>query len=312
MGMTFGMMEDQLRRKKKTMLDDVLGMIDVQKIEGLLNRMYKGDTGRPPIPPLILFKALLLESWYGLSDVEVVQEIHDRRSFERFVGLDVRKYHLDDTTLVKFRERLRTHGMMEKVWEEVERGLQRKGVIVKKGAIVDSTLVKGACRPGSRREDGTVVDRDVGSTVRNGRTISGYKVHAGMDRDSGIVRTMAISRIEEHDHNYLMPLIPKGTTEIYADKAYRSQEHENYLKRHQIKSRILFKRYRNRGLSEGQRKKNRIWSGVRARIESKMNDLKRWCGMEQMRYYGIDRNRLWVLICGMASNLKRAGALKTA
>ena len=59
--------------------------------------MYRGNTGRLPIPPLILFKALLLESWYGLSDVGVVREIHDRRSFERFVGEDVRKYHLDDS-----------------------------------------------------------------------------------------------------------------------------------------------------------------------------------------------------------------------
>jgi len=55
----------------------------------------------------MLFKALLLESWYDLSDVEVALEIHDRRIFERFIGPEIRNYHLDDTTLVKFRNRLR-------------------------------------------------------------------------------------------------------------------------------------------------------------------------------------------------------------
>jgi hypothetical protein len=83
---TFGQLDDQIRRKKQSMLDDVNNVIDFKRIEKLLLKMYKGG-GRPPIPPVMLFKALLLESWYGLSDVQVVQEIHDRRSFERCVGL---------------------------------------------------------------------------------------------------------------------------------------------------------------------------------------------------------------------------------
>jgi len=102
---TFGMLEDQARRKKKSMLDEIGKVIDFRRIEKLLLKMYKGG-GRPPIPPVMLFKTLLPESWYGLSDVQVVEEIHDRRSFERFIGEGVRKYHLDDTTLVKFRNRI--------------------------------------------------------------------------------------------------------------------------------------------------------------------------------------------------------------
>jgi IS5 family transposase len=312
MQITFGMMEDQSRRQKKTMLDDVVEIIDFQKIEDLLLGMYKGNTGRPPIPPLILFKALLLESWYGLSDVEVVQEIHDRRSFERFVGEDVRKYHLDDTTLVKFRERLRDSGMMTKVWEEVDRALIRQGLVVKQGTIVDSTLVAGACRGGSKRKGGQPVDEDCGYTVRRGQAVSGYKVHVGMDEGSEIIRKMEISWIEEHDHPYLHSLIPAGTKRVYGDKAYRSEEHERYLRKRKIKSRILFKGYRNRGLNQVQKRKNRLWSAVRSMIEPKINDLKRWCSMERMRYFGLERNRLWVQMCGLASNFKRAARLSTA
>ena len=203
MQMTFGMIEDMNRRQKRSMLDEIKGIIDFDGIEVLLYTMYKGGTGRPPIPPLILFKVLLLESWYDLSDVKVVEEIHDRRSFERFIGEDVRKYHVDDTTLVRFRERLRGSGVMEKVWKEVEGALLRKAVFVKKGTIVDSTLVEGACRPESRRKDGAAVDGDAGYTVRKGKSIGGYKVHVGMDEGSMLISKIEISRIQEHDHGYL-------------------------------------------------------------------------------------------------------------
>ena len=80
MQMTFGMYEDENRRKKATMLDKVGDVIDFSKLENLLLKMYRGHTGRPPIPPLMLFKALLLESWYGLSDVEL---------FRRFMIVEV-------------------------------------------------------------------------------------------------------------------------------------------------------------------------------------------------------------------------------
>tara|TARA_B100000315_G_scaffold34556_1_gene29244 strand:+ start:1888 stop:2568 length:681 start_codon:yes stop_codon:yes gene_type:complete len=226
------------------MLDHVGDVIDFSKLENLLLKMYRGHTGRPPIPPLMLFKALLLESWYGLSDVEVVQVIHDRRSFERFIGEGIRQYHLDDTTLVKFRGRLRESGLIEQLWSEVDKALQRKGVKVKKGTIVDSTLVEGACRPKSLCKDGSLVDKDSGYTVRNGKGVCGYKVHVGMDHGSLLIRKMELSRIEKHDHNYLIPLIAKGSKAVYADKAYRSLEHEKYLSKRGIKSRVLFKGYR--------------------------------------------------------------------
>jgi len=305
---TFGMVEDRNRRKKETMLDKVLEIIDFTRIERMLTKMYSGQ-GRPPIPPLMLFKALLLEWWYGLSDVQVVREIHDRRSFERFVGEQVRQYHLDDTTLVKFRERLRCSGMMKRVWKEVERALLNQGLKVTQGTIVDSTLVKGACRPESKCKDGGAVDEDLGYTARKGQAVDGYKVHVGMEAGDGMIHGMELSRIEEHDHQHFKSLIPCGTKQVYAGKAYASQEHERYLAEKGIQSRVLFKGYRNRELTAGQREKNRKWSRIRSRIEAKMNDLKRWCSMGQMRYYGLERNRISIMVCGLASNLKRATVL---
>lgn len=311
MQFTFGMLEDQERRKKQSMLDEVAKVVDFGRVEKLLEKMYRRG-GRPPIPPLMLFKALLLESWYSLSDVEVVQEIHDRRSFERFIGADVRKHHLDDTTLVKFRQRLRATGTLDKVWAEVDRAFIERGLTVRKGVIVDSTLVEGACRPESKREDGSPVDSDAEYTSRNGRAVAGYKVHVGMDEGSGLVRRMELSRIRESDHEHFGELIPAGVERVYADKAYRSREHEKYLAGRGVKSRVLHTARRNRPLTAAQKRINRAWSRVRALIEPKMNDLKRWCSMGRMRYYGLERNDVWMFVCGLAANFKRAVVLESA
>jgi len=311
MQISFGMYEDKNRRLKKTMLEEVGKVLDFPKIEKLLTEMYRG-TGRPPIPPLILFKALLLESWYGLSDVEVVQEIHDRRSFERFVGETVRDYHVDDTTLVKFRERLREAGLIERVWSVVQQGLDRKGLLVKKGAIVDSTLVEGACKPESKKQDGTPVDGDVHYTSRNGKAVDGMKVHVGQDEKSGLIRKMDLSHIEEHDHEHFGALIPRGVKSAYADKAYKSAEHDEDLKRRGIRNRVLHRVWRGQKLTQRQVGQNKIWGRVRCRIEAAMSTLKRWCSMNRMRYYGIARNKIWVLICGIAFNGKRAVKLAVA
>lgn len=309
MQFTFGMLEDRERRKKASMLDEVAEVVDFRRIEKLLLKMYK-HVGRPPIPPLVLFKALLLESWYGLSDGEVVQEIHDRRSFERFVGPEARRFHLDDTTLVKFRQRLVESKTLAKVWSEVDRAFAAKGLVVRKGVIVDSTLVESACRPESKRDDGEPVDADAGYTSRNGQGVAGYKAHVGMDESSGLIRRMELTRIAESDHEHFGELIPDGTERAYADKAYRSRKNEAYLEKRGMESRVLHRAWRNRPLTAAQRLLNRKWSRVRALIEPKMNDLKRWCSMGRMRYYGLERNRLWMLICGLAANFKRAVALE--
>ncbi|MFQ5432477.1 MAG: transposase [Nitrospinota bacterium] len=79
-----------------------------------------------------------------------------------------------------------------------------------------------------------------------------------------------------------------------------------------MESRVLFKGYRGHPLTAWQKRKNRRWSAVRSVIEPKMADLKRWCSMDRMRYYGLERNHLWMLACGMAANFKRTVFLSTA
>lgn len=304
--LTFGMQEDTLMRKKETMLDEVEALINFRPIDKLLNKQYDRKMGRPAIPPLMLFKMLLLEQWYGLSDVKVVEEVHDRRSFERFIGQEVRQYHVDDTTLVKFRERIRDGKIEEQLFELINEQLYRKGMFIRKGTIIDSTIVQGAARAGSRRKDGELVDPDVAYTSRKGQVKEGMKVHLSMDKDSGLIERIDLTSITVHDHQVFTELIPEETQIVYADKAYDSEEHSLYLKQQNKRSGILRKGCRYRPLTDREKKRNGVLSRIRCAIEPKINDLKRWCHLQRLRYFTCGRNLIQVMCAAIGANLKRS------
>lgn len=307
--LTFGMLEDQERRQKQSMLDDITRFIDFRPIAQRLEQMYSKKTGRPPIPPIILFKVLLLEQWYGLSDVEVVAEVHDRRSFERFVGTQIRQFHLDDTTLVKFRNRLREHQVIDEVFALFQAQLEEKGLFVRKGTIVDSTLVQGATKPGSMRASGEPVDPDVGVVERKGKPRDGYKVHVSMDADSELIEQVALTRIETSDVEMLMTMVPRRARAVYADKGYTSKNYRQQLRGRGILPRIMHRAARGHPLHPRQERENARWARVRAAIERKMNDLKRWCHLSRLRYVTLERNTIQLICTAIAVNLKRARLL---
>ncbi|MDH4182582.1 MAG: transposase [Nitrospinota bacterium] len=216
---TFGMIDDQVRRKKITTLDYIATVIDFRKIEKLLLKACKGG-GRPPIPPIMLFKALLLESWYDPSDVEVALEIHNRRSFERFIEPEIRNYHLDHTTLVKYRNRLREKGVLDRVWAEVDKAMIARNLRVKKGVFTDSTMVEGGCRPESKRGNGEPVDPDADYVKRGEQLKSGQKVYISTDDKQGLIQRMELVPITENDHRRFGELIPDDAGRVCADKGY--------------------------------------------------------------------------------------------
>jgi len=100
-------------------------------------------------------------------------------------------------------------------------------------------------------------------------------------------------------------MLPKDADTAFADEAYRSKSIDEFLRKRGIFSRILFKGYRNHPLTEALIRRNRVLSRTRSSIERKMADLKRWYSMGRMRYFGLERNQLWIPLCAKAANLMR-------
>lgn len=112
------------------------------RLEKVLTRLRSDGPGRPPKQALMMLKALLLQQWYGLSDADLEETLNDRMSFRRFVGLGLEEAAPDHTTLCRFRNQLAEEGLSEKLFSEFSRQLEARGLILKRGTMIDASLVE--------------------------------------------------------------------------------------------------------------------------------------------------------------------------
>ena len=137
-------------------LEAIEVLVDWAAVEKLLAPVYAAPSGRASYPVLSLFKAVLLGAWHGLGDPELEAALGDRLSFRRFAGLALDEPVPDHSTLWRFRDQLRRLGLAERLFAEVNRQLERQGLVVKAGTLVDATLVPaaGPSRPSRRAAGG--------------------------------------------------------------------------------------------------------------------------------------------------------------
>ena len=153
---------------QNTTLERLLAEVKWYRLEKLLMRLRSDGPGRPPKQALMMLKALLLQQWYGLSDADLEETLNDRMSFRRFVGLELEEAAPDHTTLCRFRNQLAEEGLSEKLFSEFSRQLEARGLILKRGTMIDASLVETPHRPGSaeRRAAGGGSGRGADRTQR--------------------------------------------------------------------------------------------------------------------------------------------------
>jgi IS5 family transposase len=127
-------------------------LLDMDFTESLHEAIHNSEVGRAPYSTKLLFKILLLQQWYGLSDSEAEEQVYERQSFQEFLGLGKEDPIPDESTIGKFRNKL--EGRMTDIifFEEVNRQLEAHGVIWKSGASVDATIVEAP--KGRKKKDG--------------------------------------------------------------------------------------------------------------------------------------------------------------
>ncbi len=132
-------------QEKQPTLRLLADSIPWESFRSLLDRGYeqerKSQAGRKRIDPLVLFKMLVLQQLFNLSDEELEFQVSDRRSVEEFVGLGVINSIPDATTIAFFRERLRKAGVIEELFEMFEEYLRSQGLQAQGGQIIDATLI---------------------------------------------------------------------------------------------------------------------------------------------------------------------------
>lgn len=267
--------------------------------------------GRRPWGPVLMLKCLMLAKWYNLSDPGLEEALKDRISFRRFVGLSFTDDTPDETTFVRFRDRLREAGLHERIFDAVVRHMESQGLLVKQGTIVDATIIEAP--RGRRRDDGTSTrDEDAGFTKKHGATHHGYKGHIAADMSS-IVTDYRFGSASEHDSKHFDDLTMHEETLVVGDSAYSSNERRADLRRRGVLDGICHKR--NRGqeeLPEWKERENAAIARVRAWVEHPFAMLKRQLGHRRVRYRGRRRNEFDFAVSLTAANLKRSLSLREA
>jgi IS5 family transposase len=299
-----GLMDALVTIPANDFLDRLDPLVDWRPLEKALHAMYPAVTGRPPHPPLVLFKMSLLQHCYDLSDPQCEEQVRDRLSWRRFVGLGLQNSVPDETVLVRFRQRLMEHGLQEKLLQLVNRQLAAHGWILKRVTLVDATLVQAA-RRAPAKTDPEGGDTDAGFTVKRGTPHYGYKAHVGVDEEHTLIRQATLTAANVHDSREFETVVRGDEQMVVADKAYASAERSTWLARRGIHNGILRRATRGHPLGEPGERMNRFLSGVRSRIEKIFGHWKRTLGYRRVRYVGRDPNRLELEFKCVVWNLKR-------
>jgi IS5 family transposase len=286
--------EDQQRAKLEQLGDPLVRLareIPWEAFRETLSVLYdkerKGAAGRKPIDVVLMFKILILQRLYNLSDDQTEYQIRDRASFQRFLSLEVDDGSPDAKTIWLFRERIKELGLERDLFFRFEMFLHEKGLHAKGGQIVDATIVQVPRQRNTREENDAIKsgnlpedweqqphklaqkDLDAEWTKKNGLSFYGYKSHNNVDATHKFIRDYTTTGAAVHDGRQFDDVLDTEAKDrpAYADSAYRSEECEENLKTLGIESRIHERAYRNTPLTEEQKASNREKSKVRVRVE---------------------------------------------
>ncbi len=293
-------------------LDDVHDLINWVRIESLLKDIHTRVKGERAWPPLMMYKALLLQSWYGLSDPKLEKLLARDLLFRRFVDLSLSESVPDHSTFWRFRNILEEKGLNEALLEEVNLQLGDKGLWIKSGeiSIIDASVIQAKNnRPNKGKDGENTQDKEAAYNVKHGsdgkrKTTYGFKAHINVEED-GFIKRYDFTAGNVHDSQVFESLLTGKEKEAYADSAYKSKARDESLKGERIGNRILERAYRNKPLTDKQKLSNRLASGTRSIVERVFGVLKLHYAMGNARYLGLSRNKgRFGLMC-VAHNIKR-------
>jgi transposase, IS5 family len=273
--------------------------------------------GQRPIDPRIMIRALMLQKWFNLSDPQLEEQLQDRISFRRFVGLAQKDRTPDETTFVKFRGRLREAKLDQRIFDTILKHIASSGLLVKNGTIVDATIIEQSRGHGTGKKDDkgepiTTRDPEASFTKKNDETYHGYKLHAATDI-SGIITGVITSTASHHDSRYIDELTKDEKRAVLADSAYSDRDRRNRLADRGVIAGIIHKRVRGqKELFGWQKRFNKQVSKVRALGEHPFAWMKRTMHFARCRYRGLHRNAFDFVMTVTAYNVKRMVSLQVA
>lgn len=290
-----GLFDEEFRLERLNNLKDPLIIVNElinwnlfrQDLLDVFTKEHKGAGGRPAFDYIMMFKILILQRLYNLSDDQIEFQITDRFSFMRFLGLTISDKVPDSKTIWNFREILTLTKVIDKLFEIFNNELLNKGMIANEGRIVDASFVEVPRQRNSKAENDKIKqdetpqewldkpnkleqkDLDARWTKKNNQTFYGYKDHVKIDSKSKIILKYEVTDVSVLDSQTIDKLTNETDKKqpLWADSAYSGQPIANVIDNKEIENKIHEKAYKNKPLTEEQKENNKEKSKIRVRVE---------------------------------------------
>ena len=264
----------------------------------------------------------LLQTWYGLSDYEIENQVNDRISFMKFCELSFEDTVPDHSVISRFRKAITKQGAYEQLLKEINNQLESHCILVKQGAIIDASITPSQRKPkGQKHYESTSeeppklkeiqkkgVDKEASWTKKAGKLHYGYKKHYLCDKDTSLVLSVETITAKDHDSKFMERCLNKvelpSSVPIFADKGYFGKPNEEVIKKRGMKDRIQRKSVRGKALSYWSKARNKLISKVRYKVERIFGGIKKWFRSGICRYVGLDKTHGQHVLEAIAYNLK--------
>lgn len=291
-------------------------VIDWGPVDALAEGLRESDLGRPPYVASAMLRSLYLQALYDLSDPGLEEALLVRIDFRVFCGFSMSARTPDETTICRFRNLAVAAGLIERVFEEVNRQLEAKGLMVKKGTLIDATLVSAASRrpePQAGAKPRLAREPEASFTKKGGKAHFGWRLHVAVDQGSLLVRRVLVTPAHVNESTVADRLVCGDEEALYGDKGFESKARRKRLKAQGIKDRIMHRSHKHQAaLPHWQGVRNRLISPVRAAVEGVFGTLKRTYRRGRSRYCGLAKTAADLTRTLTVYNLRRAIALQAA
>ena len=284
----------QARTKKKEFLEQMDRLIPWGKwVEEIKPCYYKGERGNKPYGIELMLRLYVLQNVYTLSDEGTVAEVIDSRAFSDFCGVDSSNQVPDGDTLGRFRNLLVRNGIQEKLFAQVTGVLEERGLLLKKGTIVDSTLISA---PSSTKNVEKKRAPEAHSTKKGNNWHFGYKAHIGVDKNTGLVHTLKVTAANVHDVTMTAELLTGEEETVHGDSGYLGAEkREDAVLRNKNGKKIRYKINRRPSQAKNAsvrskaqiKRREREKSSVRAKVEHVFAVVKGRFHYRKTQYRGL-------------------------
>jgi IS5 family transposase len=288
--------------KREQFLSEMDQVIPWARLVKLIEAHYpKPGNGRPPTPLERMLRVYFLQQWYNLSDPAAEEALYDSETMRRFVGIEHGQDTIpDESTICLFRHLLEKHRLPDRIFGEVKALLTERGLLMSAGTIVDATIINAPC---STKNENKARDPQMHQTKKGNQWYFGMKAHTGVDKDSGLVHTVAVSAANLHDSQAMDELLHGQEQALWGDSAYQSKQRQQAAEEQGLAWHVNVKASRNRALTETERKDNRERSRVRAIGEHPYRIVKMLWGHAKVRYKGLMKNALQFFTLFALANL---------